>query len=609
MSICCVVFILLLTVSLIFCSPQYFATFDSGNRRTLESWLNSVNSYSVAYDSAVSLCLSGGLNSGKLTSIKLPFDFPYHSLYSQLSLSPQGSINFGRLIYSTISLNSLSSRWFYSSSYAPCLSSNLQTCYYSLQTCSLNTTHFSNSIYANFADFDLSRWPQYKIDNGITGSAVKSGVFYNNQDLDKFTAAFINVPLRIKPNLPSFAQIVADSNNNLPNLYNTAFNFIVELFPDSGIRLSYYNLIDPATLYSNLFNNANNYNNFPENYYDWLVGLRNLPLADTDSTRNDQWRTTRNGDYPVRALLSGNLTLTYCAMDTIVCISPRQSNSTAQIPIILSSPGLSCVKNYAHNFVCRFSSGAPIFYSTISDYLSNISPHNSIDSPVLYDSTHDLVYCRAPISKEATISLDLLDLSANLFTSTILAVDSPLQFVIDNGLAADYYVGPAISSNNLAYYLGNLCQDCSAALSSTASNSTNPLQFCGEIDCAGHYWGSAVLDECGECVEGSTGHQFNANLTCSGVCLNVLTPSQYISASGQPLCPGRRPQNFVLGGGGEKLTPINNVMESMKGYHWFLVAVSGTAVAGAVCWSTIQAGRKLFGAARRNFDVEQIPQQ
>jgi hypothetical protein len=45
------------------------------------------------------------------------------------------------------------------------------------------------------------------------------------------------------------------------------------------------------------------------------------------------------------------------------------------------------------------------------------------------------------------------------------------------------------------------------------------------MDCAGVCGGKAVVDECGECVLGTTGREFNAAKDCAGQCFGGRLPT------------------------------------------------------------------------------------
>jgi hypothetical protein len=44
-------------------------------------------------------------------------------------------------------------------------------------------------------------------------------------------------------------------------------------------------------------------------------------------------------------------------------------------------------------------------------------------------------------------------------------------------------------------------------------------------DCAGVCGGKAVVDECGECVLGTTGREFNSAKDCAGQCFGGRLPT------------------------------------------------------------------------------------
>jgi hypothetical protein len=45
------------------------------------------------------------------------------------------------------------------------------------------------------------------------------------------------------------------------------------------------------------------------------------------------------------------------------------------------------------------------------------------------------------------------------------------------------------------------------------------------MDCAGVCGGEAVVDECGQCVMGTTGRAFNADKDCAGQCFGKRSAS------------------------------------------------------------------------------------
>ncbi|NQU68663.1 MAG: tandem-95 repeat protein, partial [Candidatus Marinimicrobia bacterium] len=136
-----------------------------------------------------------------------------------------------------------------------------------------------------------------------------------------------------------------------------------------------------------------------------------------------------------------------------------------------------------------------------------ITPVN--DTPVITSTANTIAYVFMPYSYQ----LQVQDVDQGI---------DPFNFQLNT-----YPTGMSISSTGLISWtppLGvfnsgtvNVIVTDDGSLTASQSFIITVIQ----IDCADEYNGSAVIDDCGECVEGTTGLAFNYSMDCEGVCFGT----------------------------------------------------------------------------------------
>ena len=259
------------------------------------------------------------------------------------------------------------------------------------------------------------------------------------------------------------------------------FSFTTALHVDGSITFAYDAVSDPTSSPPALVDPS-----LPPTPRTWLVGLRQLGwMMDTDTANMGDWNTTRPGVYPPRGWVRTGQAITFCPLDTSMCLHPTQGALNARTLLALTAPNLTCAGVHNHSYTVTFT---PLSTSTTTPS----PPLPPFTTNASYDATTNSLQFYAPaVNASGTAGLTLFDVTAN----TTVHLSSPLTFTFGTG-ATPAPLTPL-----------SLCGACGAS---------NP--YVCTADCSGAYFGDASLDTCGRCTGGATGLTPNLEINCAGTC-------------------------------------------------------------------------------------------
>ena len=270
-----------------------------------------------------------------------------------------------------------------------------------------------------------------------------------------------------------------------------SYTFGVGLYPSGQIDLYYWNVSDPA-LY--------------DGWGDvrlWMVGLRQSAGQSQTNLYASEYADPNtgfppsNGTYVPRNAVHNNQTWTFWPIGSSTCASPTHA--------LTEGGGITRIalrdwanSSAAFTFTC-------LYIDDLGLVLSNVT--------AFYSITDDELWCvNPPALNDALVTIRL---QANGVLLPIAPVH--LQYINETSPYA-----PALEYEPDTFIsLLLFCEQCAAFRPAVCW-----------YDCAGTLHGSAVTDQCGMCVGGTTGRTYNQALDCLGVCYGPFTV-----VNGQCLCP------------------------------------------------------------------------
>ena len=403
-----------------------------------------------------------------LVLVSLSFPFPFYQPTSQLYIDPNGAIHLQSstppcCLY-TPTLDPYACTYETPPSLSPLLNRS---------TCTTDTSiAYTNMIAPFLTDLNPSS------PSSPSPSSPSSSVSYADTG-SSFTLRFDHTPWWT-------------SNASSPL---RLFSFTTHLTVDGSVTFVYDNISDP-TLTPPVYLPPP----LPPIPRTLLVGLRQLGWADTDTANMGDYNTTRPGTYPPKAWVRTGAAITFCPLDTAVCMSPTQGPLMTATPIALTSANMTCAgAAHNHSYTVTFT-----LLSSAIDVVVNAS----------YDADSNSLRLLSPaVAASDTASMTLFDVTAN----NTVRLSSPLWFTFGSPTS------PLASPLTLL----SLCLACGAS---------NP--YVCTADCNGTYFGNASVDRCGRCTGGLTTLPPNVDLNCAGTCGGGSTPAlANLSTPLECLCP------------------------------------------------------------------------
>ena len=278
--------------------------------------------------------------------------------------------------------------------------------------------------------------------------------------------------------------------------YNTSspaalFSFSVTLYDDGSIRFDYDDVLLPIGF---LEYTAPSDPPIPRTL---LVGVRDLFGLNTETANMQQYNTSRNGVYPPLSWVQSGNAITFCPLDTGLCLFPASGPLSGSQLVSLTSSSMVCASRYNHSYDVLFtlqSSGV------------------QLRMPAVWDAeSGSLQFITSPVTEADTAVVSVLDLTSN----ATVALSSPLFF----------FYTTASPSSFPRWTLPEMCDSCGQLNSAVCT-----------ADCNGTYFGTATLDLCSQCTGGETGLLPNSAMDCTGTCNGISGLSNDSRSLAQCLC-------------------------------------------------------------------------
>lgn len=331
-------------------------------------------------------------------------------------------------------------------------------------------------------------------------------------------------------------------------------SFQVDMRPDGTIDIHLFEIHDPNTLASV---------GVDSEYRPWLAGAIRYDYTASSDTGLDyttlpslppsgdrvvysrqslSWGTSRSGAYlfqhtsslpPVTDrehftsafVAQSTQRIRYCTVGVNWCMAPTTGSIAGGMNLTLITSDMTCFApstsatttgRTAHHAECRFYP-CDINLSTNDTSCHVASSSSFLSTPASYSSLSGSLTCPLP-SGDMFSPPRTFESGSNMVEVRIFDIEAQVEIGMMRtivftyleevtSISRDYEANDAnIRMNQLGLY-PLLCDECGYVNAPVC-----------ERDCAGVYSGSAVLDDCGVCVGGTTNHTFNGDMNCAGIC-------------------------------------------------------------------------------------------
>jgi hypothetical protein len=409
--------------------------------------------------------------------LRLPFSFPFAGRAQDIAyVSPNGALFFDATTACKLSV---------------------------FNSCDLDAV--SHGILAFFTDLDASN----DVKAAVQYSFVSSNATAATTSVNAWAAQRRRVVVKFLNNNLHFG-FNSTSGERLGDERST---FTATLFPTGGVALHYATIVQPSDLRKDqspeeiaLGEQAAALKN--ETYVggpwrEWLVSLRQPrgldPFTDADAadwfypptqtppqTATAARAHSRQGAYPPKASIVSHTTVRACVFGSVFCMLDDEGSVAGGGVVRFVSSDYSCLSDYGWTIVCRF--GAQ-------------------DVTASYNRADNLFSCVAPAAAAAgdvAVTLHYDDPTTGTAALTPIETENVLTYTYTAAAT------PAAAAATLAYV-------CTACQSLKVPSPT----ACAR-DCAGVVTGAAVVDQCEQCTNGTTGLMYNYALDCDGACFATV---------------------------------------------------------------------------------------